>query len=48
MVDGRGGVALSEGEYVEVSRSKRVCKLIRVKKRNFYKIISEKLLGGGG
>jgi len=46
-VDGRGGVALDDGEYVEVSRSERVCKLIRVKKRNFYKIISEKLLGGG-
>ncbi|MCL1820994.1 MAG: NAD(+)/NADH kinase [Oscillospiraceae bacterium] len=44
-VDGRGGVSLNIGEYVEIVRSKRVCKLIRVKDRNFYQIISEKLGG---
>ena len=45
-VDGRGGVPLETGEHAEITRSERVCKLIRVKKRNFYKIISEKLGGG--
>lgn len=45
-VDGHESVPLNEGEHVRISRSSRVCKLIRVKKRNFYKIIAEKLGGG--
>jgi NAD+ kinase len=42
-VDGHGGLFLNEGEHVEISRSKRVCKLIRVKNRNFHMILHEKM-----
>ncbi|GHU87912.1 NAD kinase [Clostridia bacterium] len=42
-VDGRTAVALNEKQLIEVRMSEHTCKLIRVKNRNFYQVISEKL-----
>ncbi|GHV07319.1 NAD kinase [Clostridia bacterium] len=42
-VDGRDAVAFGEGQHVTVRRSERYCHFIRVKNRNFYQVISDKL-----
>ncbi|GHV17454.1 NAD kinase [Clostridia bacterium] len=42
-VDGRQAISLGERQFVEVRKSEHICRLIRVKNRNFYQVISEKL-----
>ncbi|MDL2289073.1 NAD(+)/NADH kinase [Oscillospiraceae bacterium OttesenSCG-928-F05] len=42
-VDGRQTIALALGDRVKIVKSRRKCLLIRLKNRNFYDIVSEKL-----
>ena len=44
-VDGGKAVRLNGGDRVEISRSSRYTRLVRLSNRNFYQVINQKLRG---